>query len=104
MGKIQQVADPTRTYVVAYDNMGRLIGTTTQYTFLPGHNFSNTYTYDAGSHVNRSDTGAPATISWQTISWRRSALQRSALRRSALRPSTTIDFTTMRASRLIRSF
>ena len=32
------------------DNMGRLIGTSTQYTFLPGHNFQNLYTYDAASN------------------------------------------------------
>jgi YD repeat-containing protein len=41
VGKIQQVADPTGTYGFAYDNTGRLIGTTTQYTFLLGHNFQN---------------------------------------------------------------
>ena len=29
VGKIQQVTDPTGTYGFAYDNMGRLIGTTT---------------------------------------------------------------------------
>jgi YD repeat-containing protein len=29
VGKIQQVNDPTGTYAFAYDNMGRLIGTTT---------------------------------------------------------------------------
>ncbi len=30
MGKIQQVSDPTGTYGFAYDNTGRLIGTTKQ--------------------------------------------------------------------------
>ena len=39
VGKIQQVTDPTGTYGFAYDNMGRLLGTTTQYAFLPGHNY-----------------------------------------------------------------
>jgi YD repeat-containing protein len=34
VGKIQQVNDPTGTYAFAYDNMGRLIGTTTSYSFL----------------------------------------------------------------------
>ena len=34
-GKVQQVSDPTGTYGFAYDNMGRLIGTSTQYSFLP---------------------------------------------------------------------
>ncbi len=57
VGKIQQVVDPTGTYGFAYDNMGRLIGTTTQYSFLPGHNFQNSYTYDAAS--NRSSLIAP---------------------------------------------
>jgi RHS repeat-associated protein len=49
-GKIRQVTDPTGTYAMAYDNMGRLIGTTTAYSFLPGVPFSNTYTYDAASN------------------------------------------------------
>jgi len=34
VGKILQVNDPTGTYAFAYDNMGRLIGTTTTYSFL----------------------------------------------------------------------
>ncbi|HXP71373.1 MAG TPA: RHS repeat domain-containing protein [Candidatus Dormibacteraeota bacterium] len=33
-GKLQQVSDPTGTYGFAYDNMGRLVGGTTQYTFV----------------------------------------------------------------------
>ncbi len=37
--------------------MGRLIGTSTQYSFLPGHNFQNSYTYDAAS--NRTSLTAP---------------------------------------------
>jgi RHS repeat-associated protein len=50
-GKIKQVTDPTGTYGTAYDNMGRLIGTTTQYAFVTGTpTFSNTYGYDAGSN------------------------------------------------------
>jgi RHS repeat-associated protein len=57
VGKIQQVTDPTGTYAFAYDNMGRMIGTSTQYTFLPGHNFQNSYTYDAAS--NRTSLTAP---------------------------------------------
>jgi RHS repeat-associated protein len=51
-GKIKQVTDPTGTYGFAYDNMGRRIGTTTQYSFLPGTpapTFSNSYSYDAAS-------------------------------------------------------
>ena len=57
VGKIQQVTDPTGTYGFAYDNMGRLIGTTTQYSFLVGFNFQNSYTYDAAS--NRTSLTAP---------------------------------------------
>ena len=57
MGKIRQVTDPTGTYGFAYDNMGRLTGTTTQYSFLPGHNLQNGYTYDAAS--NRKSLTAP---------------------------------------------
>ena len=57
VGKIQEVTDPTGTYAFAYDNMGRLIGTSTQYAFLPGHNFQNSYSYDAAS--NRTSLTAP---------------------------------------------
>ncbi|MGA2001787.1 MAG: hypothetical protein ABSG70_00315, partial [Terriglobales bacterium] len=39
-------------YGFAYDNMGRVIGTTTQYSFLPGYNFQNGYAYDAASNRN----------------------------------------------------
>ena len=53
--------DPTGTYAFAYDNlpagykysphpMGRLIGTTTSYSFLASRNFTNAYTYDAASN------------------------------------------------------
>jgi RHS repeat-associated protein len=59
-GKIKQVTDPTGTYGFAYDNMGRLIGTTTQYAFLPGTpppTFSNSYAYDVAS--NRTTFTAP---------------------------------------------
>ena len=55
-GKVQQVSDPTGTYGFAYDNMGRLISTTTNYTFVPG-TYTNTYTYDAAS--NRTSLTAP---------------------------------------------
>jgi YD repeat-containing protein len=50
VGKITQVNDPTGTYAFAYDNMGRLIGTTTSYSFLTGRSFTNAYTYDAASN------------------------------------------------------
>jgi len=56
-GKVQQVSDPTGTYGFAYDNMGRLIGTSTQYSWLSGLNFQNAYAYDAAS--NRTSLTAP---------------------------------------------
>ena len=55
--RIQQVNDPTGTYAFAYDNMGRLIGTTTNYSFLSGTTFTNAYTYDGNS--NRTGYTAP---------------------------------------------
>jgi len=55
--RIQQVNDPTGTYAFAYDNMSRLIGTTTNYSFLSGTTFTNAYTYDAAS--NRTGYTAP---------------------------------------------
>jgi len=57
VGKILQVNDPTGTYAFAYDNMGRLIGTTTTYSFLPNTPFTNSYSYDADS--NRTGFTAP---------------------------------------------
>ena len=42
--------DPTGTFAFAYDNMGRLIGTTTSYGFLTSRSFTNAYTYDAASN------------------------------------------------------
>jgi YD repeat-containing protein len=57
VGKILQVNDPTGTYAFAYDNMGRLIGTTTTYSFLPNTPFTNSYSYDADS--NRTGYTAP---------------------------------------------
>jgi RHS repeat-associated protein len=49
VGKLLSVTDPTGTYGFAYDNMGRLVGTTTQYAFLSG-NYTTSYTYDANSN------------------------------------------------------
>jgi len=57
VGKIKQVTDPTGVYGFAYDNMGRLVGTTTRYSFLPNQTFTNAYTYDAAS--NRTGFTAP---------------------------------------------
>src|SRR5579885_1006635 len=39
-----------RNQLIPFDNMGRLIGTTTSYTFLPGRNFTTSYTYDKASN------------------------------------------------------
>ncbi len=55
--KVSQVNDPTGVYGFAYDNMGRLIGTGTQYSFLPNQTFTTSYTYDAAS--NRKSLIAP---------------------------------------------
>jgi RHS repeat-associated protein len=57
VGKVLQVNDPTGVYGFAYDNMGRLVGTSTQYAFLSGPTFTNSYTYDAAS--NRTSLTAP---------------------------------------------
>jgi len=57
VGKVLQVNDPTGTYGFSYDNMGRLTGTTTQYSFLLGTTFTNSYSYDADS--NRTGHTAP---------------------------------------------
>jgi RHS repeat-associated protein len=50
VGKIQQVNDPTGTYAFAYDNDGRLIGTTTSYSFLTARDFTASYGYDSASN------------------------------------------------------
>jgi RHS repeat-associated protein len=50
VGKITSVNDPTGTYTFAYDNMGRLTGTTTSYSFLTGRNFTTSYSYDRASN------------------------------------------------------
>src|SRR5262249_40502682 len=50
VSRIQQVNDPTGTYQFAYDNMGRLIGTTTNYSFLTSRSFTTSYNYDAASN------------------------------------------------------
>src|ERR1700726_2131261 len=58
VGKVKSVPDPTGVYGFAYDNMGRLISTTTNYTFVSG-TYTNAYTYDAAS--NRQSLTAPDT-------------------------------------------
>jgi RHS repeat-associated protein len=48
--RLTQVVDPTGTYSFAFDNMGRLTGTTTAYAFLTSRNFTTGYAYDAASN------------------------------------------------------
>ncbi len=57
VGKVLHVNDPTGSYGFAYDNMGRLVGTSTQYAFLPAQVYNTVYTYDAAS--NRTGFAAP---------------------------------------------
>src|SRR5467141_2999730 len=68
-GKIQQVNDPTGTYAFAYDNMGRLIGTTTSYTFLTGRTFTASYSYDAASNRTgfTDPEGGASTYAYDTV-------------------------------------
>lgn len=48
--RLTNVSDPTGTYQFSFDNMGRLTGTTTDYSFLTSRTFTNAYAYDAGSN------------------------------------------------------
>src|SRR3989441_11916614 len=68
-GKIQQVNDPTGTYAFAYDNMGRLIGTTTSYAFLTGRTFTASYSYDAASNRTgfTDPEGGASTYAYDTV-------------------------------------
>jgi YD repeat-containing protein len=48
--RVYQVNDPTGGYTIAYDNMGRPIGTATQYAFLPGKTYTAINVYDSASN------------------------------------------------------
>ena len=48
--RLTQVTDPTGTYSFTFDNMGRLAGTTTNYSFLTSRTFTTSYAYDAASN------------------------------------------------------
>ena len=48
--RLTQVVDPTGTYTFTFDNMGRLVSTSTQYTFLTNKTFTTSYTYDKASN------------------------------------------------------
>ncbi|MGB7154128.1 MAG: IPT/TIG domain-containing protein [Candidatus Acidiferrales bacterium] len=69
VSKILQVNDPTGTYAFAYDNMGRRIGTTTTYSFLPNTPFTNSYTHDAESNRTgfTSPDGSTNTYTFDTL-------------------------------------
>jgi YD repeat-containing protein len=47
--RLTQVTDPTGAYTFTFDNMGRLTAATSSYSFLAGHNFTSSYSYDAAS-------------------------------------------------------
>ena len=49
VNRLTQVTDPTGTYSFTYDNLGRLVGTGTQYSFLSTL-LTNSYAYDAASN------------------------------------------------------
>ncbi len=46
--RLTEVSDPTGTYDFTFDNMGPLVSTTTNYSFLTGRSFTTSYSYDAG--------------------------------------------------------
>ncbi|HEV2247640.1 MAG TPA: RHS repeat-associated core domain-containing protein [Terriglobia bacterium] len=50
LSRLTQAVDPSRTYSFAYDNLGRLTGTTTNYSFLTGRTLTESYRYDAASN------------------------------------------------------
>ena len=49
LSRLTQVTDPTGTYSFTYDNLGRLVSTGTQYSFLSSA-LNNSYSYDAASN------------------------------------------------------
>ena len=48
--RLTSVSDPTGTYGFTFDNMGRLVSTSTQFSFLSGQTFTNNYSYDPASN------------------------------------------------------
>ena len=69
VGKVKQVNDPTGSYGFSYDNMGRLIGATTSYSFMAGQTFSNGYGYDAASNRTsfKSPDGSTVQYTYDTL-------------------------------------
>jgi len=49
LNRLTQVTDPTGTYSFTYDNLGRLMSTDTQYSFMSAA-LNNSYIYDAASN------------------------------------------------------
>jgi RHS Repeat len=49
LSRLTQVADASGAYSFTYDNLGRLLGTGTQYSFLSG-TLTNSYAYDAAGN------------------------------------------------------
>jgi hypothetical protein len=78
-----QVNDPTGSYGFTYDNMRRLIGTTTQYTFLPDTPLTNSYSYDADSNAGYTHDANGNTVS-KTVS------SGSLARRSSSEPKSRL--------------
>lgn len=64
-GRITQVTDPTGSYTTAYDNMGRVKSATSQYGFLSGQTFTDTYTYDAASRKTGLTAPDGSTVTYQ---------------------------------------
>ena len=63
--RLTQVTDPTGTYQFTFDNMGRLTGATSSYSFLTGRNFTTSYGYDAASNrtgFNDPESGATSYV------------------------------------------
>ena len=67
--RVYQVNDPSGGYTIAYDNMGRLIGTATQYAFLPGKTYTSLYWYDAASNrtLMQSPDGSTNTYAYDAL-------------------------------------
>jgi RHS repeat-associated protein len=49
LNRLTQVTDPTGSYSFTFDNLGRLVGTGTQYSFMSG-TLTNSYGYDGASN------------------------------------------------------
>ena len=85
--RLTQVADATGTYGFSYDNMGRLTGTSTAYSFLTGRTFANGYSYDAAS--NRTGFTDPEN---GTVSYGYDALNRLTSLNSSLAGQFTFGY------------